>query len=139
MAINRILPGLLSVVLFVMAGCGEYRKGDMYSSAVTGDTISYVVQKSGDGDRILKLAKELEAKQQQRRNEVNLLVINDSSEVTEGNSVLLVNIDMPDFEDDMLSKGYMGAFGSKMIVQYVVISVDDFDGYFKPVQEEDER
>lgn len=139
MALNKRLPWILSFILFLLTGCSEYRKGDMYSSVISGDTINYVIQKAGDGAKILKLAKELEARQQDRRNEVNLIVVNDSSAVTEGNSILLVNTDMPDYENDMLSKGYMGAFGSKMIVRYVVVSYDDFAGYFTPVPNKDEK
>lgn len=139
MAINKKLPWVLPFILVLLPGCSEYRKGDIYSSVISGDTINYVVQKAGDGAKILELAKELETRQQVRRNEVNLIIVNDSSAVTEGNSVLLVNTDMPDYENDMLSKGYMGAFGSKMIVQYVVVSYDDFARYFKPVPYKDEK
>jgi hypothetical protein len=133
MAINKIILPVILIVsgAIMLHGCSEYRRGDLYYSDITGDSLKYVVVNTGKGTSVLDKAKELEAEQKNRNNEVNVLVVNDSSKVTDAKAVLLVHTEMPDFENDMLSKGYMGGFGSRLVSQYVVISYDDFSTYFK--------
>jgi len=130
---------ILMITAMLPSACGKYRRGELYYSEVSGDSLNYVVQNTGKGTSILTRVRDLEIMHIKRNDEVNVLVVNDSAAVADGKALLMVHTEMPNYEDDMLSKGYMGAFGSKVIAQYVVISFEDFGKYFKkyPDNEED--
>jgi hypothetical protein len=137
--IKKISLLFVLALVILIPGCNKYRKGDMYYSKVSGDSLNYVVLNSGKGTAILEKVRNLEGEHKRKNNEVQVLVVNDSAQAADSKVLLMVYTEMPDFENDMLTKGYMGGFGSKLIVKYVVVTFEDFDKYFIQYPEKNEK
>ena len=119
----------MMVFILCMQGC-DYRKGDAYQFTEGGDTLRFIVRKAASGEKILKQVRELTTVHISRNDEYRFIYLSDSSELQGRKTVLLFNSEMPDFENDFLSKGFLGAFGTREIVTYMIVVVDDFDRYF---------
>ena len=135
---KKIILLVWLVIVILLTGCNKYRKGDLYYSEVSGDSLNYVVLNRGKGTGILEKVRKLEEQQKLKNNEVQVIVVNDSAQIADNKVLLLVHTEMPDFENDMLTKGYMGGFGSKLIAKYVVVSFEDFNMYFRKYPEKNE-
>ena len=121
----------IMILILSTQGCA-FRKGDAYQFTEAGDTIRFIVRKAARGEKIIKRVGELTTVHISRNDEYRFIYLSDSSELPGQRTVLLFNSEMPDFENDLLSKGYLGAFGTKEIVTYMIVTVNDFDRYFSP-------
>lgn len=128
---HTLLFLLLMCTLPCMHGCA-YRKGDAYQYEQGGDTLRFIVRKAGSGEKILDRIRKLTYIHVSREDDFRFIYLTDSAAIPDSKAVLLFNSEMPDFENDLLSKGYLGAFGTKEIVTYMVVAEDDFDRYFSP-------
>jgi hypothetical protein len=137
MSHRRILMTLCCVVLLI-SGC-RYKKGDLYSSSISGDSMSYVLNARGSG---LKLAnKTYRLKQMHERKGNNCLVIflSDSAEFVKQKGFLLSNISLPNIKDDMLEKGFFGTLSSKQNVIYVLVTEEELKKDFKKIEPEKKK
>jgi hypothetical protein len=117
--------------LFITAGCSKYKKGELYSYVTPGDSSTYIIRKVARGKGILNKVRKLRQIHQIKKDDYRFIFVSDSSQVAQSRSVLLVHSVLPDFEDDMLSKGFMGAFGTKEEVTYLVVTIPDFERFFR--------
>lgn len=126
----RLLWMLLALTagLFI-SGC-SHKKGDIYYHAESQDTLKFIVRSSGKGQRVMKKVGKLREVHQNRKDEYKFVFLSDSLEVIDNKAVLLSHSEMPDYEEDMLTKGYLGAFGTKEVVTYMIVTVSDLDKYF---------
>lgn len=121
---------IASFILLVLAfGC-KYSKGDQFYSSVQGDSLLYTVVLKGSGDRISARATELKVLHESKGNECIIKYFGDSSSLHGQKSVLLINSSLPDIKEDMLTKGYFGTFTSRQLVNYRLVSYNDFDQFF---------
>lgn len=121
---------VLTVYLFI-SGC-SYKKGDICYYTESGDTLKFIVRNSGRGQVVMKKVDKLRELHQNRKDEYKFVFLSDSLEVMANKSVLLSHSEMPDYEEDMLTKGYLGAFGTKEVVTYMIVTVSDIENYFSP-------
>lgn len=121
---------LLTAGIFI-SGC-SYKKGDAYFYNEQGDTLKFIVRSKGSGKAILKKVDRLREVHQNRKDEYKFVFLSDSLEVIGNKAVLLSHSEMPDYEEDMLTKGYLGAFGTKEVVIYMIVTAPDLERHFFP-------
>ncbi|MBN2482196.1 MAG: hypothetical protein JXB19_10670 [Bacteroidales bacterium] len=119
---------ILTASLFI-SGC-SYKKGESYYYTDSGDTVKFIVRNSGSGNAILKKVGKHRAIHAQRRDDYRFVFLSDSTDIIDNKSVLLSHSEMPDYEEDLLTRGYLGAFGTKEVVTYMIVTVSDFEKYF---------
>ena len=124
--------GILLSALLCLQGCAHYRKGEAYQYEQGSDTLRFIVRKVGSGEKILKQIRKMTQVHISREDDYRFIYLTDSADLKGHKTVLLFNSQMPDYENDFLSKGYLGAFGTKEIVTYMVVTEEDFNRYFSP-------
>ena len=129
------LPVILTAILFI-SGC-SYRKGESYRYVQSQDTVNYIIHSTGKGNKILKKIDKLRLIHQARKDEYQVVFVSDSLDVVDRKSILLFRTELPDVENDMLTKGFMGAFGTKEVVTYVVVTFTDMETCFIKVSSPD--
>lgn len=129
MKTNKIWLFVFFIGIFICAGCG-YRKGDIFYYRQTNDSLRFIVRNAGNGKKILNKLNKLRVIHQKRLDECRVIFLSDSTEVIKNKAVLLFNSEMPDFEEDMLTKGYLGAFGTKEIVTYMIVNKTELEQFF---------
>jgi hypothetical protein len=108
----------------------SYKKGDSYYYIGDGDTTKYIIRKRASGQVILKKIHKQREIHENRKDDYKFFFINDSTEIVGQKTILFSHSEMPDYEEDMLTKGYLGAFGTKEVVTYLIVTVEDIDKYF---------
>lgn len=122
---------LLSAIVFLFNACGEYRKGDKYSSIIPGDSLQYVIIARGNGKSVSEKAHEKKFEHESKGNICKIKYLSDSASLQEQKALLLFNSMLPDIQQDMLTKGFFGTFTSKQTVTLLLVSRDDISKFFK--------
>ena len=125
---NSLLLFLMAVIL-CMQSC-TYRKGDAYQYTQAGDNLRFIVKKAGSGQKIIREVSKLTVIHTNRNDDYRFIYLTDSSALAGHKTLLLFHTEMPDFEEDFLEKGYLGAFGTKEIVTYMIVTAEDLNLYF---------
>jgi hypothetical protein len=120
----------IAVCIVVLLSNCNYRKGDAYTYSETSDTLRYFILTSGSGRHVSRKIMDVRIKHILKNDDCRIVYVSDSARISHQRSILLFNSVLPDMEDDILSKGIMGAFGSKQIITYLVVTRDDFERYF---------
>jgi len=131
---NKLWLLILFFGIFIIPAC-SYKKGDSYQYIQSGDTIRFIIRKSANGRKIQDQISRLRVVHTSRNDEYKFVYLSDSLDIIDQKAVLLSHSEMPDYEDDLLTKGYLGAFGTKEIVTYMIVTTKDFDKYFYPPDE----
>jgi hypothetical protein len=126
---GRILFPELIIAAILITGC-HYRKGESFRWSETGDSVKYVIASSGSGRHIMKKVNRLVKIHRIRKDDCRVIFISDSSSLSGEKAILLFNSVLPDLRNDMLSKGFIGTFGSRQVVTYLVVSRSDLEKYF---------
>jgi hypothetical protein len=129
----RLHPFMLVLLILILPGC-KYQKGDMYAPTIQGDSLRYLILNKGTGSNISGKAASLKKHHESRGNTCVIRYFSDSAGLNNQHGVLLVNSKMPDVENDMLTKGFLGAFSSRQQVVYLLVSNDDLARYFQKVE-----
>jgi hypothetical protein len=116
--------------LILFSAC-RYQRGDMYYATSSGDTLSYLVLNSGKGTVLSKKAAHLKQQHEYRGNVCQIRYLTDSAGFIGEKGVLLMNTTLPDIQEDILTKGYIGSLTSRQIVLYVMVSNQDFERFFR--------
>jgi hypothetical protein len=107
-------------MISIACGC-KYHKGDVYTSSLPADSLSYVIAAKGSGKKISEKVSRLKMEHESKGNTCTVKYLSDSTSLVELKSILLFNAILPEMENDMLSKGYFGTFTSKQSVTYLVV------------------
>jgi len=126
-------PFMLVLLILTLSGC-KYQKGDMYTPAIQGDSLRYLILDKGTGSSISGKAASLKKSHESRGNTCVIRYISDSAALNNQHGVLLLNTTMPDVENDMLTKGFMGAFSTRQQVIFLLVSYEDLARYFQKVE-----
>jgi hypothetical protein len=125
---------LLVLIILILPGC-KYQKGDRYTSTIQGDSLGYLILDRGTGRSLSEKAASLKARHESRGNSCVIRYISDSATLNNQHGVLLFNSAMPDVDNDMLTKGFLGAFSSRQQVIYLLVSYEDLGRYFRKVEQ----
>lgn len=131
---------IISVILTIITvwSC-TYRKGDIYSTNLAGDSLNYVVMSAGKGRNISKKAADLNLNHKIKGNSCQIRYLSDSAALNNQQGILLIHTALPDIENDMLTGGFMGTLGSKQNVSVLIVADQDFDTYFQKAVLEKKR
>lgn len=121
------------MVIILPTGC-KYNKGEMYTSTIPVDSLQYIILASGSGSKISKKASYLKLQHEYKGNVCTIKYLSDSSSLDAHKSILLFNTDLPDLDNDLLTKGFFGTFTSKQYTIYLIVSDQDFDRYFRKTE-----
>jgi hypothetical protein len=126
---------LLALCCFalILTGC-RYKKGDMYTSDVSGDSLNYVLTAKGSGDRLAKKTYWLKQKLEIKGNSCLVIYMGDSSAFLKQYGFILTNISLPNIKDDMLEKGFFGTLSSKQNVIYILATEEELKKDFKRIE-----
>jgi hypothetical protein len=127
---QRLFLIMFLPVIVILSGC-KYKKGDMYTLSLPGDSLNYVILTRGIGRSISIKASNLKSRHDYRGNMCRIKYVSDSATLYNQRGIILFNSSMPDIEKDMLTKGFFGAFSSKQNVIYLLVSRKDFEKYFR--------
>jgi hypothetical protein len=111
----------LMLILFLIPGC-QYRKGKAFTWAETGDSIHYLIIDSGSGKHITAKIAQLTEMHERKGDSCHIIYLSDSVAILKNKSILLFNSELPDLNEDMLSKGFLGTFTTKQIITYLVVN-----------------
>jgi hypothetical protein len=125
----RIFPVIALAMAVSLSAC-KYRKGDMYTRNLQGDSLVYMILEKGRGEKIINRAAQLKLQHEYKGNSCQVRFVSDSAALHSGKGFLLFNATLPDIENDMLTKGFFGTFTSKQQVVYLLVSSGDFSVYF---------
>jgi hypothetical protein len=128
--IHRVFLIMLFLVIVVVTGC-KYKKGDMYTSRLSGDSINYVIMAKGSGKNISIKASKQKLQHEYKGNSCRIKYFSDSATLNNQKGILLFNSTLPDIKNDMLTKGFFGTFTSKQNVSFILVSNQDFEQYFR--------
>lgn len=121
----------LAVFILIAAASGcQYKKGAIYNSKISGDSLLYVILTKGKGRIISEKAAQLKLRHEGKGNACLIKYLSDSANLAEQKGVLLFHSEAPDMANDMLTKGYFGTLTSKRHVIYVLVSYEDFEKNF---------
>jgi hypothetical protein len=126
-----IVTFVAAMLVLIVSGC-HYRRGSSYTYQATGDSITYMINTKGSGRQLIRKKQLLEKQHALKEDDCRFIFISDSASLYSGKCVMLFNSRLPDVEDDMLSGGFMAAFGTKQIIVYLLVTKTDFDKYLKP-------
>ena len=122
---------LLIIVILMVPGC-QYRKGKSFTWSGTADTLNYIISSTGSGLRIQERLKQLVWIHESKGDKCSIIYVSDSASLGDAKSILLINTVLPDYTEDMLTKGIMGTFSTRQIITYLVVSQSDFEKSFTP-------
>jgi hypothetical protein len=125
---NRIFCIGLLCILFLIPGC-QYRKGKAFTWSETGDSIQYLVIDSGSGRHIATKIEQLIIMHERKGDRCQIIYLSDSDTLLKNKSILLFNSVLPDMKEDMLSKGFLGAFTTRQNITYLVVNQAEIDKY----------
>jgi hypothetical protein len=131
---TRLPPIIVVLLILILPGC-KYQKGDMYTPTIQGDSLRYLILDKGTGLSISEKAASLKIRHESRGNTCVIRYISDSAALNNQHGVLLLNSTLPDVENDMLTKGFFGAFSTRQQVILLLVSYDDLARYFQKVKQ----
>jgi hypothetical protein len=108
-------------LLILISGC-QYRKGKAYTWTETGDSIQYLIIDAGSGKHITAKIAKLTNMHERKGDSCKVIYLSDPDAVLKKKSVLLFNSKLPDLNDDMLSKGFLGTFTTRQNITYLVVN-----------------
>ena len=103
----------------------------MYTTSWHNDSLTYIILDKGKGENIVSKAFKLKLQHETKENDCRIEFVSDSATLCTGKGVLLFNTVLPDIENDMLTKGYFGAFTTRQHVIYLLVSYTDFERLFQ--------
>ena len=118
---NGIVCIGLLLILFLIPGC-QYRKGKAFTWAETGDSIQYLIIDSGSGKHITAKIAQLTKMHERKGDRCHIIYLSNSDAILKNKSILLFNSELPDLNEDMLSKGFLGTFTTKQNITYLVVN-----------------
>jgi len=124
------LSAIWLLLILLIAGCGEYSRGDRYLANFSGDSLMYVIAAKGSGEKISQIASQMKIQHETQGNSCVVKYLTDSSSLHEKKGLLLLNSSLPNIEEDFLTKGFFGQFTSKQIVSYLLVSYEEVDKFF---------
>ena len=124
---------MLVTGILLVTGC-KYKKGDMYTSTLTGDSLIYMILDRGSGESISLKAAAMKKQHEVKGNICQIRYLSDSAVLKNEKGLLLINTSLPNIEDDMLTKGYFGTLTSKQQVMLLLLSDEDFDQHFRKTE-----
>jgi len=127
---HRIILILFMPVIIMLSAC-KYGKGDIYTDTLQGDSLKYVILAKGSGNKLLKKATQLKLRHEYKGNVCQIKYVSDSATFASQKGILLFNSVLPDIKNDILTKGFIGAFASRQDVIYLLVSRQDFKQYFR--------
>jgi hypothetical protein len=107
----------------------------MVTSTLQGDSLTYAILARGNGNRISKKAAQLKLQHEYKGNVCQIKYVSDSATFINQKGILLVNTTLPDIKNDILTKGFIGAFASRQDVIYLLVSRQDFKQYFRKTKQ----
>jgi hypothetical protein len=125
---SRIVGIGLLLILFLIPGC-QYRKGKAFTWSETGDSIRYLIIDAGSGKHIAAKIAQLTKMHERKRDSCRVIYLGDPDAILKKKSILLFNSELPNLEDDMLSKGFFGTFTTRQNITYLVVNQDEIDKY----------
>ena len=127
---GRTIIWVTTGIILLFSNC-DYRKGNAFTYSGTSDTLEFFILTKGSGRNISRKISNISIKHMVKNDECRIIYVSDSGSIAHQRSILLFNSVLPEMKDDMLSKGMMGAFGTKQIVTYLAVTREDFERYFK--------
>jgi hypothetical protein len=124
---------LLFTILIINSGC-EYRKGDTFNHKGSPDSLVYTLAAKGSGKYIINKVNKLYIMHDLKYDDCNVVYVSDSATIIESKSILLFNSILPNLENDLLTKGFMGTLRTKQKITYMVVTKQDLPKYFTPVK-----
>ncbi|HLO59377.1 MAG TPA: hypothetical protein VK179_11590 [Bacteroidales bacterium] len=121
---------VLTVFFILLASCGKYHKGDTYT-LLEGDSLIYVIGAKGHGEKLSRKVQERKVKYELKGDSCRVTYLTDSVKMNELKALMLINTTLPKMQDDMLTKGFFGTLTSKQVVSIMLVSVEDFNRYFR--------
>ena len=123
----------LLVILIIISSC-TYKKGEIYTTDLTGDSLHFVLMDKGAGTKIARKAARLKMSNEVRGNNCIIHYVTDSTRLMEEKGILFFSASMPNIDEDILTKGYFGAFTSKQDIIILLVSYEDLDQNFKRIK-----
>lgn len=120
---------VIFAMLFIAGSC-TLRKGNAYRYNAEADTTTYIIRNKGSGSRIARKIEKLSYLHHARGDDYKIVYLGDSLSVVNNRSILLFRTEQPDFKEDFLNKGFIGAIGTKRVVSYLLVTREDFNKYF---------
>jgi len=125
---------LVIILMAVLSGC-TYQKGDRYTSLLPGDSLTYLILAKGSGEKLAEKVSNLKFNHESRGNSCEVKYVRDSSSLIDQKTILLFHSSVPDMEEDILSKGFIGTFASRQEVIYLLISEQELIQHFRKTKE----
>jgi hypothetical protein len=125
---HKQIFGISLLMTLVLSSC-HYRKGTSFTWKETGDSVRFVVIGSGRGKELSERVKKLTFAHESRGDSCRTLVLGGPGTDQNGRQILLLNSVLPDMQDDMLSKGFMGTFSTRQKITYLLVPEKDMDKY----------
>jgi hypothetical protein len=125
---------LIATCMVICWSC-NYSRGEKYRSLIAGDSLNYLILAKGKGYKISEKMARLKYKHEVRGNSCQVRYLTDSVLLRDQKALLLVYTDMPDIENDLLTKGFIGTFSSRQEVTYIIVSRQEFENYFRRMEE----
>lgn len=126
---RTLLISGIFIVLMVLAGC-KYRRGEAYVFKSGTDSTEYLIASVRKGAGMQRKLEETARIHRIKEDSVSFIFIGDSADILKETCILLFSSKLPDVKNDLLSGGFMGAFGSRQVVTYVVVQKSEFEGQF---------
>jgi hypothetical protein len=121
---------VLTVFLILLSACSKYHKGDTYT-LLEGDSLLYVIGAKGSGEKLSRKVHERKLNYELKGDSCRVTYLTDSAKMDEVKALMLINTTLPKMQDDMLTKGFFGTLTSKQVVSIMLVSVEDFNRYFR--------
>jgi hypothetical protein len=125
----KALITITVIFMTILNGCREYSRGDRFEANFGDDSLLYVIAATGTGEKISALAAKMKFEHESKGNSCVVTYLTDSTELDDKMGLLLLNSILPDMEEDLLSKGFIGQFASRQIVSYLLVSQQDVGKY----------
>ena len=122
------------LLFLVLTGC-QYTKGDRYNPLQEGDSLQYLVLDHGSGEKLSKKVAAMKLHHEYKGNNCTVHYLTDSVNLAGQRAVLLFHAAVPNMDNDILTKGFIGSFTSRQDVIYLLVSYQDFDQHFTEVTE----
>jgi hypothetical protein len=121
---------VLTVFLILLTACSKYHKGDTFT-LLEGDSLLYVIGAKGSGEKLIRKVHERKLNYELKGDSCRVTYLTDSAKMDELKALMLINTTLPKMQDDMLTKGFFGTLTSKQVVSIMLVSVEDFNRYFR--------
>lgn len=118
------------LLLLTSISCSQYKKGDKYISVHSGDSVNYLIMDQGKGLKLARKANREQLEHAYKGNVCEVVYLTDSTDFITQKGILLFHTFLPDMEEDMLTRGYLGTFTSRQQVTYMLVSREDFNKHF---------